>query len=801
MLTKRPLMCISLAFVAGMYILSVFNYASLLLFSVCAVFSLLLVLLKKANKKNTIILLLCAITFILGSTRYYVSDNIKNKILYEKLEKTITIDAQILEEVKITDTYVSFIGKALSVADKDGKQETSDRVMFYCYFNEKQTDVVNLKIGDVVTIKDKIKLPKSPMNTGGFDYVKYLKTDRTFFQCNTDFEKVTVTGHIHNSILTSWNNFRNKCTGFFDNKFPEREAGVLKAYITGDKSGITFDVKESFSISGLSHILAVSGLHVSVFISIVASILKLFNLSKRKQIFVSAFCALFFVLFTGASVSALRAGAMCIFALVAKLIYRKADPITTLSLSAAVFCIFNPHTIHDISFMLSFGATAGILLFYEGISRGFSRIYKNLEKGAPIYRLSKNFFDSLAVGFSAQIFVIPLLVYIFNRFSPMSIIATMAVTPLLTSLLAGGLIFIALSFISGTLAYPAAGFIYLLSKVMIWISDIFGSFSFSQILFGKMTPFLILMYTLLIGVLWFLLKKEKKWYIIFLVSFTILSVIGLSNAYSNYNTAQVSFINVGQGDCALIKAPGDCDILIDAGGTAQNEKIGENVIAPYLIKNGVTDIEYIVISHTDKDHIVGLNGIIATMNVDNLILPYGQQNTENGKNIIKTAKENGVKVLYFTSRDAIKINEKITLTAITPDFMQRLHAKDDNDTGTVVRLDYGETSFLFTGDMSSDIEKYLMSSYPDMLEADVLKVGHHGSKYSTCQEFLDIVKPEYSYIPVGTNTYGHPTPEVLERLKSSDIEVYRADVHRDVTFYFDDTKIKGVIYNKTREGA
>lgn len=796
MLAKRPLMFISLSFVAGMYILSVFDLADALFASIGTVSVLVIMLIRRFKAKNAGILLLCTVVFLAGCIRYDTANNVKKKQLYEHLNKPVTLKAKVLTEPEISDYGISFVGRVVNISDKSETKETDEKVMFFFYFDE---TVKNFKVPvleDIVQVKDKVELPDSAKNTGGFDYAKYLKSDEIFFQCNTEIKNIEIISHEESFILHTWTNFRNKCIGFFDDTFPYEEAGVLKAFITGDKSGITDEVSESFSSSGLSHILAVSGLHVAVFVSIIASILKMMRASKRKQMIVSAIAALFFILFTGASVSALRAGAMCILALIAKLIYRKADPMTTLSTAAAVFCIINPNVIYDASFMLSFSATAGILLFYETISIGFTRFYKNLSVETSAYRMAKNFFDSLAVGLSAQIFVIPLLIYLFNGFSSVSIAATMAVTPFLTYMLAGGLLFVAVSFISGTLAYPIGGFIYILSKIMVWISNIFASLPFAKIIFGELTPFLVLMYVLVVGVFIFLFKKQKMGYIIFLLSFTILSVIGLGNLYSNYSLARVSFINVGQGDCALIKAPGDCDILIDAGGSANSSTAGSRIIAPYLIKNGVTDIEYIIISHTDTDHTVGISGIIDTMDVENIIIPYGQQDTKNAKEIIKKAKQNRVNISYFTSGDVLKVNEKITITAITPDLGQRTYSKEDNDTGTALRVDYGEIAFMFTGDMSSTIEKYLINNYPDMLEADVLKVAHHGSKHSNSQEFLNAVSPEYAFIPVGENSYGHPTPEAIERLKNAGAKIFRADIHKDVTFYFDNDEIKRIIYDK-----
>ena len=801
---KRPLFSLSVSFVAGMYILSLFGMDSILKVAPGIFLVLAIMLVRKIGVKRSAMLLFCVIMFSLGCVRYDVADNIKAKDLYSKLGKDVIVQAEIVEEPLVSESSILFIANVISVTDDVGCADSKEKVRFTYYINEEDviTEFDIPKLGDTIAVPGELRVPDGPMNTGGFDYARYLKTDKIFFICDMEFDKIEITGHINRPVLHTWAAFRKKCISFFDKTFPVEEGAVLKAFITGDKSGVSGDISITFSDSGLSHILAVSGLHVTAFVEIVTKLLKRMRVSKRKQMLISVVCAFVFVFFTGASVSALRAGVLCVFMYVGKLLYRKSDPLTTLSLAAALFTLINPHVIYDASFMLSFAATAGIILFNNGFSAIFAKAYKNLTPGTKPYKFVKGIFESITVGLSAQIFVIPILVYLFKGFSVMSVIATLAVTFFLEWLLIGGLVFIGLSFISSFFAFWAAGFIFFFARVMLIIAEIFANFSFSKVVFGVITPFLLLMYALVIAVFISLVTKRRLPYVISLASLTILSVISLINLYMTYDTARVSFINVGQGDCALISAPGNCDILVDVGGYAQSDS-GGYIIAPYLIANGITDVEYIIISHMDTDHIVGLFGLLPTVEVKNIIIPYGQHNTDAGKPLVELAKSEGINILYFTHGDMLKVNDEITVSAILPDSGQYMFAKGENDTGIAVRLDYGESSFLFAGDISSEIEKYAMGKYPDLLDADVLKVAHHGSKYSSCQEFIDAVGPEYAYIPVGRNNYGHPTPEVIERLKSSGAQVYRADLHKDLTFYFDSDGIKGVIYNKriAEEGA
>lgn len=795
MLLKRPLFCVCASFVAGMYLLLFFEIGNIMALAIGIAFVFLVMLIRNFSVRRVFLLTLCLLLLCCGSALFYTTDNIKTKELYGYLEQDITIKAEIVSKPVADSEQISFVGRVISA---DGKSlDSSEKLIFKYYAKEDVLiDVENVpKNGDVISVPGKVSIPNGPMNTGGFDYAKYLKSDKIFFICDMEYEMLELKAHINRPFTHGVENFRTKCTSFFDEVFPEKEAAVLKAFVVGDKSSIDSETRLNFSKSGLSHVLAVSGLHVTSFIGIIAGICRKFKISNRKKMFLSSISAFVFVIFTGASVSAIRAGVLCITGFFAKFIYRKADSLTTLSATAAMLSLVNPHCIYDLSFMLSFAATAGIILFYNSISSFFDFTYRKFERGTFWYKSIKGLFDSISVGIAAQVFVIPILVDVFQGFSLTSVIATVFVAFFLKYLLLGGIVFIILSFINGSIAYIVAGFVFFLVKILIFVAEFFAGIEYSDIIFGVVTPLLLILYGLFVSVFISLVKKKRTAYLISLTMLTVFSIVGLLNYYVNYNILTVSFINVGQGDCALIKAPGDCDILIDAGGYAQSGN-SANVIAPYLISNGVTDVEYVIVSHTDTDHIVGIERMIESVDIYNIILPYGHQHTETGKELLKIAKEKNINIIYFTHGDKLKIDDDIILTAILPDYGQYMYAKNENDTGIVLKLDYGESEFLFTGDISSDIEKYALDKYPDMLEADVLKVAHHGSKFSTCQEFLEKIDADYAYIPVGKNTYGHPAPETLQRLDDAEMKVYRADKHKDVTFYADENGIKKVKYNK-----
>lgn len=797
---KRTLFLVCASFICGMYALSVFDGQLLLNISIITILALIMLVARKRDVRKTILPLVMVLAFSIGSLRYESANNIQSKPLYMYENATVQTVAEVISVPKVAENNISYFANLYSVVDGEEHIPINEKARFVYYIDETNRDkeIIIPTLGDCISTNGKIKIPKDSMNSGGFDYARYLKTENIFFICEVELDDYAVTEHRNRFFRHKIEKFRQKCMEFIDEAFPLAEAGILKAFLIGDGNGITEETDIAFTKSGMSHILAVSGLHVSVFLSAIVSILKCLKVSKRKERIICVVGAAMFVIFTGAQTSAIRAGTMAVLALVAKMLYRKADPLTSISVAAVVLSLINPHVIYDGGFMLSFSATAGIILFYENFNVYMSNIYKNINTESKLYKHLRSACESVAVGTSAQIFTIPLLVYMFNGFSLMSIIATMIVSQFLKYLLIGGLLFLLVSFISVKVAVLISFPVRCLTRAMLFVAEICSGFPFSQVFYGVLTPFTILLYALLICVIISAIKKKKVIYTISLSSLCILSFLGIVNYSIHFNLASVSFLNVGQGDCALIKAPGDCDILIDAGGYSMNEKTGEYIISPYLLKNGVTDIEYVMISHVDSDHTIGLSGILKTHKIHKLIIPYGQQYSENYQELAHMAEKHSVEILLFTSGDKLKINDKMSVVAVTPDIEQYKYSRKLNDTGMVLRLDYGESSFLFSGDISSTIEKYLLKEEVNINDIDVLKVAHHGSKNSTCQEFLDAVNPEYAFISVGKNSYGHPDSEIIRKLSENGTQVYISNIHKDVTFYFDDCEMKGVKYSEFR---
>lgn len=797
---KRPMLWISASFVAGIFSLAFFGVGTTIAISLVAPCVFLFLAMKKRDVRIFLWLFVVLTMFILGFVRYSVSDDLTQKPLNPFVGKTGTVTGEVLSSTVINEKAVRFSVNAESFQTKEQKKMTvSGKIYLTVYFKDGELPSVLAERGDVISADCEISIPDGAFNRGGFDYNRYLKTKGVFFAAYAN--EISIDSHREKPVLDAYYSFRERLIRLFDETFPKDEASLLKAYILGDQTNAERSVLDSFSQSGLSHVLAISGMHVSVFLSLLTVVLKFLRVSKRKQLVLSIFMVIFFVIFTGAPVSAIRAGLISVLLIGAQLFYRRSDPAVALSEAAALICAIEPHLILSASFQLSFGAALGILLFSEGIKERITRPFKTLKfKNKRLYHAINSCLELLAIGLSAQVFIVPIMVYQFQTVSLSSVIATLVITPLLAPVLAGGLLFCAVGLIGKGIALPFAGFVFFCSKLMLFVAKLFAEVPFSSVSFGRITPFLLLLYTLFIFIIIFsFFRKNRTGWILSVSSFLSLVLILFGNHMINREVLRLSFINIGQGDCALIKSSENCDILIDAGGKEGNNTISADTVRTYLLQNGIQDVEYAVVSHGHVDHIGGMLSLVDMIEIKHFIVPEGFGTTPEAEELLQKLSQKNIPVFKIKSGDVYDFQNGLTLSCLLPDKMinQFLGEENENNRSAIIKFQYGNTTMLFTGDAEKDVLEYLGENYGEKLSADILKVPHHGAKTSTSELFLTNVNPTYAVIPVGKNNYGHPHKEVLHMLAKENVVTFRTDLNRDVTFYIDTEKIKGIVTDET----
>ena len=486
-----------------------------------------------------------------------------------------------------------------------------------------------------------------------------------------------------------------------------------------------------------------------------------------------------FILVSGSSASVVRAGIMAIIVIISDMIFKKPDTLSSLAFSALLILIFNPYTIFDIGFIMSFGGTIGIILFNNKVANYLKSRIKRPNK------LCDYIIDSFSVTASAQIILIPIMWYYFNTISIVSFLTNLLVGVLACVITIAGIVtyFVGLINIpiASIISYPISLFI----ELIIQISRICSSIPFGNLTIPTPSISIIFIYYLFVASIY--LKNDKKHNKVILIFKTIIYlfvVINLIIYIIPKNYLEVNFVDVGQGDCIHIKTSHNKNILIDSGGSEQSSyNVGTNILVPYLLDNTNGIIDTIIISHFHEDHAEGAIEVLKTLKVNRIIIGTQPKDTELYTEFLKISKEKNIPIFTCTSNNSFYI-DGIKLEVLYP--KKDLDINEDlNNNSMIMKANIYGTSILFTGDAEDLEENELLKSYSSNLEeldVDILKVGHHGSKSSSTEEFLKAVSPNISIISCGVNNkFGHPHKAALERIEKYCKNIFRTDQSGEIS--------------------
>ena len=741
-----------------------------------------------------IIIVICLISFI--SCNIVIQENENRINIQEKLEEKelIEVIGKVTSEKMDKDYKVRYEFNVKSV-----NYITGENLKFYIEVNTKKLKD-DVKYGDIIYIKGEYKRPDIQRNYCGFDYNEYLKTKDIIGTINVQEYKIqnspkTVETTFHNYIQ----NIKNKINDILSPKV----SGVFIGIVLGDRTYIDDQTTENFKNANLTHILAVSGMHMTFLILSVSLFFK--NLiGKRNSYIFSLFVITIYVGITGFSASILRSAIMGILVLVSKIIYRKNDIWNALAFSLLLILINNPFYLFDIGLQLSYGGTIGILLFQKVIYDFFKyRIYKikKIRQFATrkiIYFINK-MLDIISVTLSAQLVILPIMIYNFHTFSVYFLISNILASIIVEPLFIISLIFLMLVIISQPLATLLSFIVEIIYLILIWISYI-GMLPYSQILIVRPYTFLVIVYFLLSLLIcifyrlrtnplrsfsymrfrnlkfWLLYKfKLKKKILVLLILF---SIICCKCFYFFFpNNLKIYFVDVGQGDCTYIETPLGKKMLIDGGGSDfSNFDVGKQTLVPYLLNRRVKKIDFVFISHFDSDHVGGILTVLEEIYVEKVIIPKQFENSENYKKFLNIIMEKNINVQIVLLGDKIYIEKNLFVTILYPK-EEFINENVLNNNSMVFKLNYNNFSILFTGDIEKIAEEDILKNINSkMLKSNILKVAHHGSKTSTIEKFLELVSPQIALIGVGKdNSFGHPSDEIVERLKNRNVDIYRTD--------------------------
>ncbi|WP_268794076.1 DNA internalization-related competence protein ComEC/Rec2 [Salimicrobium flavidum] len=670
---------------------------------------------------------------------------------------TLSLQPPIIEEGP-------YHGEILSPATRSERSEsfslktTENHKIQVTHFSDSEKDFFfhEFRAGAVCAVRGEVEDYSSASNPGEFDYSEFMRNQGIAGQVLIDSK---------DDLNCEGSSFRAEFYAqrkAIIERFLQETPGSLKpwgmALVFGDQDAMDEEVLKSFREWGLSHVLAISGLHVGLMCGIIYSLLYRSGVATLSQVKLLLFLFLpVFAFIAGGQPSVLRASMMVFFLLGCWTLKIKPSMTDLLAMIAFLLLITNPNIVYNIGFQFSFAVTFSLLL-----------------SASILKKDTRPWVLSMRVSFIAQLAILPLQLHYFYQFSPLSVLFNLILVPYFT------ILFIPFIFLLLLSMYMLPQFLYegiaiaggmVHEEVIdmaifigqewnyVWVT---GSFPYSWFL-----PYYICF--LLMMVYW---QKEK-------LTTTFLCGSALTFVLILYGTlpyideeGRVTFLDVGQGDSVVIELPYRKGVvLIDAAGVpafqSNPDKTADRVIIPFLKSKGLQSVDATFITHDDADHNGSVQRLIEEEMTGELFISEFEEGTfGKGRRVLRRGDRYELGGYSF----AVLAPEK--------------KATEKNDDSLVLYTELGGEYWLFTGDISVEVEKELVSAY-GTLPVHHLKVAHHGSKTSTSEEFVQLFSPETGVISAGRNNrYGHPHPEVLERLISENVEVWRTDEHGAVTIPF-----------------
>lgn len=649
-----------------------------------------------------------------------------------------------------------------------------------------------LEYGDIITFNGVYNKPNVQRNYGGYDYSLYLKTQNiygTFDGSQIELKSKNKGSFIQRGIIS----FKEYIKGILKENLGEDEAELCIGLVIGDRTNLAKDIQEDFKTSNLTHMLAVSGSHFVYIILAVTYINKFLKRKRLGQILMIIVIILFMNL-TGNTGSVVRSGIMASLGIIASIIHRKSDIWNNMAIAMLIQIILNPYIIFDVGVQLSYGGVIGIVAFNKVVTNSIEQLSNKINNYIK---------ESISVTISANIVIIPIMMYTFNTISLSFVISNLLAGAILGIIVLYAFALILLYMVLHNFIFPLFIILNLMLKILIYIAHICSLIPFSKIY--VVTPNLILI--ILFYLFLYLLVKKQKSRILSkkTIAFFTIAIIILNFIYpvltSKRDNLEINFIDVGQGDSTLIRVSNKT-ILIDGGGSSYGETfdVGEQTLFPYLLDRGINTIDYVIVSHFDSDHCQGLNFIMENMKVKNAIISSLGQESNEYDTFLSLAKKQNTNLIYVKKGDIIKIGD-CTIKILFPN-NEPITDNEKNNNAIVFKFLWKNISILFTGDIEEKAENKILSLYSDNLEelkSTILKVAHHGSKTSTTKAFLEAVKPQIALIGVGEdNNFGHPNSGVIERLESIGCEIYRTDECGEISIKFNKQIIINTILNSVK---
>lgn len=666
----------------------------------------------------------------------YINFHIKESIYKGNEKETIG---------NITDKSID--GNKLSMIVKN-KEE-----IIVNYYIEDKRELIYIKnnynLGDTIYIKGELISPINNTVFNLFNYKKYLYNKNIYWLFSAEkIKKVKNSNNIFYNIKQIIINRIEKI---------KHSSNYIKMFALGDKSEMNNKTIEYYKNIGISHLFAVSGMHIGLISIVILRVLKILKVTETKRYILVSIFLIFYSFLTGFSSSVLRATILFIFVSINKIFYFHIKSINLLFLTFITLQISNPYGFLDIGFQFSF-IISFFIIQYQNIINKYKGYFTKL----------------LIISFISFLASMPILIYNFFEINLISIIVNIFFVPYVS------IILFPLSLITFILPF-LDNVLYIFINIMEYLSSYFNNINILKIIISK--PHLIYLLFYYLTIIYFL----NKFNIRIIIPLLILLIINYFFPYFD-KEGYMMMIDVGQGDSILIKLPNNKgNILIDTGGKdtfyeeewkkkENNYSIGKNTLIPLFKSLGIRKIDYLIITHGDNDHIGESTVLVNNFNIKNVLLNKGNINI-NEEKLIKVLKNKNISY-EFMKEGILNINGYKLYLINNKDY------NDENDNSTICYINIKGIAILFTGDISKKTEADFVNEYN--IKVDILKGAHHGSNTSSSIPFLDKITPKIALISVGRNNkFNHPSKETIYELNRRKITTYMTSVHGSVKYIFD----------------
>lgn len=720
-------------------------------------------------------------------------------------EESIGLRGRIVSPVEVDGDKASFIVKTEEISLESSIQRVAEKVRVNVRLlePEEQKQAQTWGRGDRISLQGLLIKPSSARNFGGFDYRRYLYLQHIHWIVSVKgangVSVQAVTGWGTDRWLRWIDELRERLGRQLDMLFEERQAGFMRGLILGLRADLDPERFRQFSQLGLTHILAVSGLHVAVFVGVCLGLLRLAGTARETALLVCMIFLPFYVLLTGAAPSIVRAGLMGMIALYAARRNWLRDGLHIVCIVGIFMLLWNPYYLFNVSFQLSFLVTIGLIV---GVPR-FSRLLQIKPKIVA---------DAISVTTVAQLVSFPLSIYYFNQFSPLSWLANLLMVPAFSTLvLPLGSLAMVMGFVSSPIGTAIAWMTSRINDLLFWLTDKLVMWNGWLMIWPSPPLWWIGLYFLLLaGLYWSLMlwKKAGTARPFYAAAGCLLLLLAFAYRPDGMSRGgEVSFLDVGQGDAILIRTPEHKTILIDGGGTLSYQKpgeewkrrkdpyeVGRKLLVPLLMQRGVQRIDYLIATHADTDHMGGLQAVVEQIPVRYALFNGTLKPSAGAERLFATLVDKEIPLLHVSQGKSLQADGHTAFRFLFPFASGEQETENSleisvktrqNKQSVVTLMEMNKATFLFASDVEAPQEKAILarnSAYPqDAL--DVLKIAHHGSKTSTSAEWLRYWRPAYAVISVGEhNGYGHPNGQVLARLQEANAQILRTDRQGEIRF-------------------